>query len=85
MSNPLPTNPSEGPKPIIEIVTVASANDALDVPEGPISSTRGRHLIVHSDTLSKIVRDVVQIYPGYPIPPSLPPVLGIPATDKLMY
>ncbi|KAK8140097.1 hypothetical protein PG984_000163 [Apiospora sp. TS-2023a] len=70
-----PVNFEGGHKPIVEIVTVVSTANA-GVAKGnagkPPSArdcatsarVRGRHLIVHSETLAQTIRDVVQFYPG---------------------
>ncbi|KAK7923528.1 hypothetical protein PG985_007599 [Apiospora marii] len=74
-SSAQPDNLEGDPKPVVEIVTVVSTFD-IDVQKatsGKLWATpdyatsnrvRGRHLIVHSETLSKAIRDVVKFYPG---------------------
>ncbi|KAI3325235.1 hypothetical protein HD806DRAFT_533827 [Xylariaceae sp. AK1471] len=70
-----PTDLEVGSQPIVEIVTVVDAVNpgalnestriSLDTLENfNVINTRGTHMIVHSETLSQIIRDVVQFYPG---------------------
>ncbi|KAK8021678.1 hypothetical protein PG990_006816 [Apiospora arundinis] len=64
----------EDSKPIVEVVTVVNTVDFEElnrnaksppsVPEKSTASIRDRHIIVHSETLSQTIRDVVRFYPG---------------------
>ncbi|KAK7989953.1 hypothetical protein PG989_010268 [Apiospora arundinis] len=61
-------------KPIVEVVTVVdtadfeklngNAKSPTGAPEKSTASIRDRHIIVHSETLSQTIRDVVRFYPG---------------------
>ncbi|KAK7941417.1 uncharacterized protein PG986_013804 [Apiospora aurea] len=70
-----PVDLEGNPEPLIEVVTVvnsanadvakANAGQPPDLLDYATSTRpRGRHLIVHSGTLSQIIRDVAQFHPG---------------------
>lgn len=69
-------DPDNGPPPFIELVTVLSRGQpgfiaptadeasytASDIPNTHVAE---RYLIIHSKSLARTIKDVVQYYPGY--------------------
>lgn len=56
----------DGANPIVEIITEVDAlnSDGIGTLLRNAANIRGTHMIIHSETLSQMIRDVVKFYPG---------------------
>ncbi|KAI0911072.1 hypothetical protein F4823DRAFT_623740 [Ustulina deusta] len=56
----------DGANPIVEIITEVDAlnSDGIGTSLRDAANIRATHMIIHSETLSQMIRDVVKFYPG---------------------